>query len=113
MELKHATIQYGQVRFHSKVEAIPAKSEAVENTTIHTNAVAGSPEHFEVSFFIQCEFKEEGLEPSRTAFHWNVLVSGFGPDARYSQIEGAATRKIVPMLQQVAKWLESDSAGST
>ena len=107
-KLGDMTIRFGEVRYRKEVEPIPATSETKGNVTINNQGQPGVPEHFEVSFMLNCPFEDAPVDYSNV-FHWTVIVLGHGKDTPYSKIEAEAARQIVPMLRDVAQRLE-DSA---
>jgi hypothetical protein len=71
----------------------------------YRTAIPELPAHYEVTFDIESDFKGEGLTATNV-FRWTVVVTGLGPDAPYSEIEGTARRLVPEMLRLLAEDLK-------
>lgn len=105
VNLTEAYIQGGHVNFVRGEEPVPASSRVEGNVTYHTEAVEGSPDKFEVSFWTSATFEDDG-GATRWFFQLPVQVTGMDRNQSFVDIEAAAADKLVPMLRSVADALE-------
>ncbi|MGH0244376.1 hypothetical protein [Sinorhizobium meliloti] len=99
----------GNIRFNSKVDAVPATSKTTGNVTINNAGQEEIPAHYETSFMISVYGEERGIEFSNV-FHWNDIVPIDRADAPYREIEDAAARRLAPMLRAVADQVDQEMA---
>lgn len=100
---------FGQVSYHQEVEPKAATSETSQqgnvSVNIHNKGQPGTPEHYEVTFMLNCKFEDDSIHFSNI-FHWTAVVARRGKDTSYSTVEAEAARKIAPMLREVAQRIE-------
>ena len=97
---------FGSMAYIPEVEAVPEKTEKVnDHTYIHTGS-AGREAYSQVTFYLDCKFGPEDDRISNP-ISWTVRVPGkLKGDTPYAQVENEAARQIAPMLRAVADQVE-------
>ena len=108
-DLTLASFGNGEIRYISKVDAVPTTSETNGNVTVKNMGRDEIPGHFETSFMIQVKIEESGID-AYSSFHWHDVVLADQADVSYRSIEDKAARRIAPMLRTLADRLDQAMA---
>ncbi|OYU51949.1 MAG: hypothetical protein CFE27_08765 [Alphaproteobacteria bacterium PA1] len=107
--LKEANAFFGVVQYSKPVEAIPATSSVVGNTTNITPAQAGIPAYFECKYFIKAVFEEQGVSTSHL-FSLDTKIFDQPADASYRHLEDTGAQRLSVMLREIADALDAQMA---
>ncbi len=103
--LVNANLENGSIQYYGKIDAIPASSETNGNVTVKNAAVDEVPAYYDVSFLINSNFEELGIQ-FNNVFHWHCAVKEEDSFAQYRLIEDQAAQAVPTMLRVLADRLE-------
>lgn len=105
--LKEVIFGNGSITYVKKVDGRPESTEKNGNITVHNSAIPGVPAHYQISFMINSEFEQDGVQ-FLNFFHLNYVVSEQSDRAEYRSIEDQAAKQLGPMLRALAEKIEAD-----
>lgn len=104
VEIKEASIGFGNVRYISKVDEIPETTQRDGNVTIVNKGRPGQPGYFETSFTLS--FHTLDQQASEHNVFTVRLPINLPHDSPYSEIEGRAAEDLPAVLRAIADEVE-------
>lgn len=109
--LKEAYAMFGVLQYNSAVDAVPATSRVVGNTTNITTAQAGIPAYFAAQYFVTAVFEEQGVSTSHF-FNLDTKIFDQPKESTYRDLENIGGQRLSGMLREIADALDEQAAKS-